>query len=92
MSSKNNKNGDPGRSTRDEDILGGPDQGGREDVLSPPGLDPHPGKDILGGPDGVGPEDVLTPLGEPAMPAPHDVLGGPDPDGTEDILRPDGED
>lgn len=80
------------RMPHDGDILGGPDAKKREDVLSAPGREPHPGRDIMGGPDGPGPEDELTAPGRPASPAPHDILGGPDPEGPEDIMSPHGDD
>jgi hypothetical protein len=93
MSSKPSKNGAHGEMGNGEDILGGPDRMGREDILSAPGREPHPGMDILGGPDGAGPEDELTAPGRaPAIPGQHDVLGGPDPAGREDILGPHAED
>jgi hypothetical protein len=93
MSSKPSKNGAHDEMGNGEDILGGPDRTGREDVLSAPGREPHPGMDILGGPDGAGPEDEPTAPGRaPAIPAQHDVLGGPDPADREDILGPHAED
>lgn len=94
MSSKNNKSGVHDESTRGgnipgRDILGGPDAPEREDVMGPPGLEPHPGMDVLGGPDDAGPEDILTAPGQaPDSPAAHDVLGGPDPARPEDIMGP----
>jgi hypothetical protein len=89
MFRKPNKNGAHDHSGRGEDILGGPDPRGREDSLSAPGTEPHPGTDILGGPDGPGPEDELTAPGHaPQEPTAHDILGGPDRPGPEDIMGP----
>ena len=94
MSSKNNKSDAHDRSTHGgnvpgRDILGGPDPAEREDIVGPPGLEPHRGMDILGGPDDAEPEDILTEPGHaPVTPAPHDILGGPDPDRPEDIMGP----
>jgi hypothetical protein len=93
MSSKPGDNGAHDERRNGEDILGGPDRTGREDILSVPGREPHPGMDILGGPDGAGPEDELTAPGRaPEIPAQRDVFGGPDPVGREDIMRPRSED
>jgi hypothetical protein len=87
MSSKAGKNSAHDQAANGGDVLGGPDPGGGEDILSAPGREPHPDTDILGGPDGAGPEDELTAPGHaPATPAPHDILGGPDSERHEDIL------
>lgn len=89
MSSKAGKNGAHDQAVNAEDILGGPDPAGREDILSAAGREPQPGTDILGGPDGAGPEDELSAPGHaPAAPAPHDILGGPDSERHEDIMSP----
>ncbi|HEX6522899.1 MAG TPA: hypothetical protein VF070_23295 [Streptosporangiaceae bacterium] len=92
MSSETSKNSPHGQAVSGEDtlgdILGGPDPGGREDILPAPGREPHPGTDTLGGPDAAGPEDEFAIPGRPADPAPHDILGGPDSAGTEDIMNP----
>jgi hypothetical protein len=89
MFGRHNKNSAHDRSIRTGDTMGGPDPAGREDILSPPGTEPHLGRDILGGPDAPGPEDELTASGRgPARPAAHDILGGPDRPGPEDIMGP----
>jgi hypothetical protein len=89
MFRKRNKNGAHDRSVRGGDTLGGPDPGGREDILSAAGTEPHPGKDILGGPDGPAPEDELAAPGHvPEEPTEHDILGGPDRPGPEDSMGP----
>lgn len=95
MTSKNDKNSARDQTVNVGDILGGPDPGGREDIMeditSKQGQEPMPGKDILGGPDGVDQEDVLSAPSRPTRPPSHDVLGGPDSPGTEDIMRPPGD-
>ena len=65
------------------DILGGPDPGGREDVIG--GREGDPTQDTLGGPDPGGREDVIG--GREADPT-QDTLGGPDPGDREDVLAP----
>lgn len=92
MSSENNQTDAHDQTASGWDTFGGPDQGGREDILSSTGQEPHLGMDVIGGPDGPRPEDVLSELGQPASPATHDILGGPDSPGREDILSPPGED
>ena len=89
---KNHESDSHDQTARRWDTFGGPDPGGPEDVLSPPGEPERPAAhDILGGPDAPGPEDEITPPGEPERPAAHDILGGPDAPGREDILGPPGE-
>ena len=85
---KKNKSHAHDQAGRRWDTFGGPDPGGREDILSPPGEEPHLGKDVLGGPDAPGPEDELAPPGRPERPAAHDILGGPDAPGREDEIGP----
>ena len=50
MASTNDKNGTHHKTVNGGDILGGPDPGGREDIISRQGQEPMPGTDILGGP------------------------------------------
>lgn len=88
---KNHERDAHDQAARRWDTFGGPDQGGREDILSAPGEEPHLGKDVLGGPDAPGPEDEIAPPGKPERPAADDVLGGPDAPGREDIMGPPGE-
>lgn len=68
MSSKNtaktSKTGAHDQITHVGDMLGGPDQAGREDIFSAPDQEPDPGTDVMGGPDTAGPEDIMSPHGD----------------------------
>jgi hypothetical protein len=88
MASINGKNGAHRKAISRGDILGGPDPGGREDIISTQGKEPMPGTDILGGPDGVDRGDVVSAPGRPVGQPSDDVLGGPDSPDEGDIMSP----